>query len=378
MRIRSLTVLAAVLLATVAAPARGASDVPTEPPTARAAEPAGPGWYLTQVDHGKRGPYGIRARSQRLVLVAPDGDRRRILERSVHRSGGFRLLDWSPDGGTALLLAGTEEHQRAIRVDVVTGATHATALPADVSEAVLAPDGTGVVAVGYEKERTGRAALFTVDWDGATHPVAPDVSGPVLPSADGTTVVTAGASWRNRVIRVLSATDGTVEQRIATPDRCQPVRWWDADRVLVSCSASHGSPTLSLVSTATGTVRALTDRRHGRQEQDLGDLDARRIDSGLYVEVSGPCGYVYLARKHHDGSVTQVDVPHAVGNVLLLDGSGGQLVIEHAVSCDGAQPRSVIARFDPVSGRERVITALPRDEAFGRILRFGDRQPTAY
>jgi hypothetical protein len=378
MRIRSLTVLAAVLLTTLAAPARGASDVPTEPVGARVAEPVGPGWYLAEIDRGKRGPYGIRARTQRLVLVGPDGNRRRILQRSVHRSGGFRLLDWSPDGSTALLLAGAEEHLRAIRVDVATGDTHATGLPADVAEAVLAPDGSGVLAVGYEKERTGRAALFIVDWTGTRHPVAPDVSGPVLPSADGTTLVTAGPSWRTKVLRVLSATDGSVQRRITTTGHCQPVRWWDASRVLATCATRHASTTLSLVSTSSGTVKELTDRRHGREEQDLGDLDARRIDSGLYVEVAGPCGYVYLGRKHRDGSVTQVDVPHAVGNVLLLDGSGDQLVIEHAVSCDGAQPRSVIARFDPVAGKERVITALPREEGFGRILRFGDRQATAY
>jgi hypothetical protein len=378
MRIRTLTVLAAVLLTTLAAPASGATDPSADVPGARVADPVGPGWYLTEVDHGKRGPYGIRARSQRLVLVGPDGERRRILQRSVHGSGGFRLVDWSPDGGTALLLAGVEEQLRAVRVDVATGDTHATALPADVAEIVLAPDGSGILAVGYEKERTGKAALFTVDWDGTTHPVAPDVSGPVLPSADGTTLVTSGPSWRGKLLRVLSAADGSVQQRIPTPDHCEPVRWWDATRVLARCTTRSGSTTLSLVSTSTGSVKALTDRRHGRDEQDLGDLDARRIDSGLYVEVSGPCGYVYLGRKQHDGAVNQVDVPHAVGNVLLVDGSGDRLVIEHAVSCDGAQPRSVLARFDPVTGKERVITGLPRDEGFGTILTFGDRQPTQY
>jgi hypothetical protein len=378
MRIRTLAALSAVLLTTLAAPASGSTVVPAGLPGARATDPVGPGWYLTEIDRGKRGPYGIRARSQRLVLVGPDGDRRRILQRSVHGSGGFRLVDWSPDGGTALLLAGVEEHLRALRVDIATGDTHATALPADVAETVLAPDGSGILAVGYEKERTGKAALSTVDWSGVTHPVAADVSGPVLPSADGATLVTAGPSWRSTFLRVLSATDGSVQQRIPTSDHCEPVRWWDATRVLARCTARTGTTTLSLVSTTTGAVKALTDRRHGRDEPDLGDLDARRIDSGLYVEVSGPCGYVYIGRKHHDGAVTQVDVPHAVGNVLLVDGTGDRLVIEHAVSCDGAQPRSVIARFDPVTGAERVITALPRNQGFGQILTFGERQPTQY
>ena len=371
MRIRTPSVLTAVLLTVLAAPAHSATGVPADLPGARAAGPVGPGWYLTEIDHGTRGPYGIRARSQRLVLVSPDGDRHRILQRAVHH-GGFQLLDWSPDGSTALLLVGNEEDQRALRVDVATGDTHWTDLPANVAEAVLAPDGSGILAVGYEKARTGRAALFTVDWSGATHPVAPDVSGPVLPSVDGTTLVTGGSGWRGKVIRVLSATDGAVQQRIQTTGHCRPVRWWDAHRALVACGED-----LALVDASTGKVRTLTDQ-HDQRSGDYGHLDARRIDSGLYVEVSGPCGYVYLGRQHRDGSVTQVDVPHAVGNELLLDGSGDQLVIEHAVSCDGAQPRSVIARFDPVTAKERVITALPRKEGFGTILRFGDRQPTGY
>lgn len=365
-----LAALTTALLATLVAPAAGQTPVPgTTATPAAPASPAGPGWYLAQVDQGREGPYGIEARRTRLVLVAPDGSRTRVLERHA----GWRLVDWSPDGATALLVAQDEEHPQVLRVDVATGETRRFDLPSNVAAVVLAPDGSGLLALGYEKRDA--APVSVIDWDGHRTGLVPDVSGPVLPSRDGTLLVSAGSGWRQQVIRVLDASDGSVVRRIETDGHCEPVRWWDDDQVLARCSHGYRPGFLALASTSTGTFTPLTDRSD-RQRQDLGDLDARRTGSGLYLEIGGPCGYVYLARQHRDGSVTQVDVPHAVGNVLLLDSVGRRLVIQHAISCDGARPRSVIARFDPVTGRERVLAELARGQAFTTILRYGDRQPT--
>ncbi len=111
------------------------------PGPATAAPQPGPGWYLAVVDHGPRGEYGVRPRVQRLLLVAPDGSRHRVLQRKAGRWGGFRLVDWSPDGATALLVTGREGHERALRVDVPTGHRAAMRLPADTASVILAPDG---------------------------------------------------------------------------------------------------------------------------------------------------------------------------------------------------------------------------------------------
>jgi TolB protein len=346
-QVRSIVAAAAAL----AAAALGVSPATT----AVAAPPTpGAGWYLTTIEHGRPGPYGIVPDRQRLVLVSPDGHRTQLLDQPARKAG--RLVDWSPDGSTALLVSQDVKHPQATRVDVATGDTTVLPLPADVAEAVLAPDGLGVLAVAYQDEDTDKASLSEISWDGTRTTIAADVDGPVLPSPDGASLVTHGRGWHAKVIRVLSSTDGTVEQRISTPSHCTPVRWWDDQRVLVDCSSKKGTTTLSLVDVADGTVAPLTGRTDP-QSEDLGHLDARRIDSGLYVQVAGPCGYVYLGHQHR-GRITKVRVPGAVGNVLLIDGSGSRLTLEHAISCDGATPRSALTRFDPRTKKERTLVLL--------------------
>ena len=56
--------------------------------------------------------------------------------------------------------------------------------------------------------------------------------------------------------------------------------------------------------------------------------------------------------------MSKVRVPHAVGNVLLVDADGDRLVLEHAASCDGSRPRPVLARFDPADRQEQPIVEL--------------------
>lgn len=368
-QVRSLVAAAVALAATATL---GLSPVTT----AVAASPTpGAGWYLATIEHGKPGPYGINATRQRLVLVAPDGHRTRLLDQPARKAG--RLVDWSPDGSVALLVSQDEKHPQATRVDVATGATTKLPLPADVADVVLAPDGDGILAVAYQDQHTDRAPLSEITWDGTRTTISADVDGPVLPSPDGGTLVTHGAGWHAKVIRVLSAAEGSVLQKVHTPTHCYPVRWWDDERVLADCSAKRGTTTLSLIDVHTATVTPLTGRTDP-QPEDLGHLDARRIDSGLYVQVAGPCGYVYLGRHHHDGRVTKVRVPGAVGNVLLIDGRGSRLTLEHAISCDGSAPRSALTRFDPETKKERVLVVLPRREAFGAVLPYGERRATGF
>ncbi|HEU5035632.1 MAG TPA: WD40 repeat domain-containing protein [Nocardioides sp.] len=354
-----------LLLALVALPGR-----PVDAATAPTDTPPGQGWYLAVVNHGPRGDYGIEPKRQRLVLVAPDGDQRTLLAR---RAGGYRnvrLVDWSPDGDTALLLTGREGDSTAITVDVATGHTTRTSLPRNAASVVLAPDGGGLLVAAFG-DSSGEP-MYRLAWDGTRSRLEARMNAAALPSADGGTLLTNGTGWHQKVVRVLSATDGSVVRRIHVDGHCQPVSWWDDHRALLTCDDD-----LALLDPATGDLTRLTSR-HDRRIGDYGHLDARRIASGLYVEVAGACGYQFLGRKGHDGRVTKVRVPHALGNVLLLGAAADRLVIEHARSCDGSAPRSVIARFDPVSGRERALVRLPRSEDFGSILAYGERQPLGY
>ncbi|MDF1606472.1 hypothetical protein [Nocardioides sp. YIM 152315] len=374
---KALIAATAALASLVAPGPAGSAPVPTDPPArpapaTRADLPApGEGWYLAAVEQGRPGREGLRGERLRLELVAPDGDRTRV-GRALRP--GWRLVDWSADGSTALLTV-DQPHRVVLRVDVTTGDVTRSRLPDRVAEVILAPDGDGLLTVDYEGRDT-RAPLKRVSADGAVTRLTPDVDGPVLPTPDGTGLVTHGPSWRQRAIRLLSSADGSVQTVIPTPRRCTPVRWWDDHRVLVTCLA-HGATTLGLVDMHAATYTRLTARRHP-QRSDLGHLDARRADGRLYVQVAGPCGYAYLGRRHPNGRITHVEVPHAVGNVLLVDAHDGRLTLQHAINCDGAAPRSALASFDPSTGKERRLVVLPRDRAFAAVLPYGERRPTGY
>lgn len=357
-----------LLLTLLAAPAVAAPTA--EPPGRRDPSVPGPGSYLALVDHGTRGDHGVEPARQRLVLVDRDGTQHVVLSRPAGGYRTMRLVDWSPDGSTALLLTGREGHLRAITVDVVTGWSMTTRVPSDAASVVLSPD-TGGLLVAAFGDRTGEP-LSLVARDGTRTRLAARMTGTLLPSLDGSTLLTNGAHWRARVMRVLSATDGSVVRRVAVDGRCQPVRWWGGDRALLTCGAD-----LALLDLATGDFRRLTSR-HDAGDGDLGHLDARRIDGGLYVQVAGGCGEQFLGRRERGGRVTPVDVPGAVGNVLLLGGTRDRLVVQHAQSCEGAAPRSVIARLDPATGHERTLVRLPRSEDFGAVLAHGERQPLGY
>lgn len=332
----------------------------------------GPGWSLAAVEQGRPTAEGIRAKRLRLELVAPDGGRSEVLD---VRQRGYRLVDWSADAATALLVT-DYPRPRALRVDVASGTASRVPLPRDISQVLLAPDGGGLLAVTYERGRTGRAPLVRLDRDGTRTRLSPDVDGPLLPTPDGSGLVTHGSDWRQREVRLLSTADGSVRTEIPTPRRCDPVRWWDDHRVLVSC-LDHGATTLGLVDLRAATYTRLTERRHP-QRMDLGHLDARRAGGRLYVQVAGPCGYVYLGRRHRDGRITRVRVPHAVGNVLLVGARDGRLLLQHAIGCDGATPRSALTLFDPATRTERRLVVLPRDEAFAAVLPYGEPRPTGY
>jgi len=361
-RVLGLLAVSLVLLALPSpAPAMQVAAAPAQP---------GAGWYLAIVDHGPRGEYGIEPTRQHLVLIAPDGSRRTLLSRRADGARGVQLVDWSPDGATALLLSGREGRQRAIAVDVASGGTTTMRVPRDAASVVLAPDGSGLLVAAFG-DRSGEP-MSLVAWDGTTTDLQTRMNAAVLRSPGGDTLLTNGPSWRSRLMRVLSATDGSVVRRIPVGGHCRPVRWWDARRALVTCDGD-----LALLSPETGRLVRLTDRHDGRIG-DLGHLDARRIDSGLYVQVAGPCGYEFLGRRRHDGGVSALRVPGAVGDVRLLGATAERLVIQHAQSCDGGAPRSVIARFDPVTSRERVLVRLGRSAGFGAILGYGEVRPLGY
>lgn len=370
--------LTGALLAATVATTAGATTASTASSATAAVPTPGAGWFLTVVEHGRRNQYGeLEPRRQRLELVSPTGERTGIYSRDLgpHGRGAFRLDDWSADGRTALLVANPGlKSQHALVVDVGTRVVRNVPLGDAVASAQLGGDGS-LLLTGYSHGSDRGAPLWRLPQDGPRTRLASRVEGPVLPSPDDLLLVTGAPGWKGHALRVLGR-DGELQQRIETDKHCTPVRWWDTSVVEVQCW-HRSTVTLSLVDLGTGEVTGLT-RPQGRDAVDLGDLDARRVRSGLYVQASGPCDYLFLGKRQDDGTITQVRVPHAVGNVLLVGAQDDQLVIEHAASCDGAAPRVVLARFDPVTREEQPIVALGRHADLGRVLRYAERPASSY
>jgi len=355
--------LAVLLLPVLVATGPGAAAAAAKRPA------VGPGSYLAVVDHGPPSEYGgIDARSQRLVLVAPDGDTRTLYRRKVSRRlGGFVLLDWSADGRTALLTATGRRGPLAIRVDVPSGAVHQQRVRR-LETAMLDPDGSGILASRWKSRRSNMLVLDRIGWDGERTRLRRGITGTLTPGPDGTVVVSDRR--RGKVQLTLSTQDGTVLHRWRSRGYCTPVRWWDDHRLLQTCGQD-----LRLVDAAAGRATWLT-RRHA--QGDYGHLDARYDGGRLYVQAAGGCGYAFVVRRTRAGAMRHLQVPGAVGSVVLVDAVGKELVIQHAASCDGETPRSVLSRFDPVHHAETPLVELGRRQGFGRVLVFGESRASVY
>jgi hypothetical protein len=370
MKLRSLlAALAGTALVVTFAPPAGAAPVSTR--QAARVDSIAPGSYLTTIVRGPgTSDGGVHARSERLVVVDPaTGATRTVYSKKVtKKSWGFTLADWSADGRTALLLVSGMEGSTAIVVDVTTGV--AQELPAHrLTTAVLDPAGTGILAAAFTGgPRSSNQALERITWTGATTQLMGSTNGNLVAGRNGTVI--AGDADRPHVQVLLSASTGAVlNQFRGGHGFCTPVRWWDQTQLLEMCGKN-----LYLVDPSTGQSDQLSSG-HGRG--DYGHLDARYVGSKLYVQVAGACGYTYVAKvtKH---STRHLQVPHAVGNVLMVDAVGKELILEHAASCDGSRPRSELTRFDPVHHQEKPILVLKKHEAFGRIMLLGEVYASTY
>jgi hypothetical protein len=361
------TALAGVLV--VSAAPVGAAPTPVHGAAAREAVVT-PGSYLTVVDSGpeQREFGGIQPRSQSLALVSPTGEQRVVYTRKVRHFLTFVLADWSVDGATALLVAPDRTGADLIRVDVATGVAQSLDVPR-LNSAILDPTGAGAVATVFKGKRSSTLVLDAISWTGTVTRLRGSVSGTMIAGPGGTVLTADGKNGRQQLL--LSATTGALVNQFHGKGFCSPVRWWDANRLLESCSNAYD---LYLVDPTTGSRSRLTSG-HGRN--DYGHLDARQLGSQLYVQVAGPCGYTFVAKVAH-GSTKAIKVPGAVGNIIMVNTIGGDLVLEHTASCDGQRPRSVLATYDPATHHETPLVTLGKHEDFGGILVLGEVHATTY
>jgi hypothetical protein len=333
----------------------------------------GDGWYLAAVQQGRRGADGlVRPQRQRLDLVNPRGGRYRLFRAPVGKAhGAFQLVDWAEDGEALLSVDAGMPGSRAVVVDLHTGTAREVALPASVSDIAFGRGGR-LVGTTYGDGRPDGRRLVAVDWSGRLRTLATGIGATVLPSEDGSLLVSGPVTARGRSLRVLDGVSGEPVGEVATPLSCVPSRWWEPGVVTARCWGNRQRLEVWLVP-LDGSAPTQLSTYHGRRSDDLGDLDARELGGRTYLQASGPCGYTFLARQEADGTATRVDVPGSAGSVRLVDATDSALVIEHAVSCDGGGTRAELALFDPVTSAEQVLTTLPEDQQLGRVLPYGER-----
>lgn len=329
----------------------------------------GHGWYLTLVDQGPQGQFGIDARHQLLDLVDPLGGRYQLAKTAIGKDGSNyrRLTDWSTGGRRAIELVDTKSKgQRAVLYDLPAGTHVRTDLGRGVIGATFADHGSlYLTKVGGRKG----SPLLRLNEDGPTQVLHRRTDGKALATPSGGQVVTGTGSQSDHRLLVIGGT-GQVVRTLSTPAKCSPARWWKPGVVMASCLVGKRLDERLYAAPLDGSAGHWISADHGKRSEDLGDLDARILHGTTYLEAAGPCGVVFLARQHADGAATKVNVPKATQNVYLIGTRGKSLVLHMGVSCDGGSARDAITHFNPSTDRNRLVALLPLDEAYNTILAF--------
>jgi hypothetical protein len=314
----------------------------------------GPGWVLAQYttsgnpDSATPGP----ARPVDLYLVDPGGGRYLMYRWPAGQGQQWELVDWSGDKTRALFQVGGTA--TVGQLALAQGSMTRFSLPVNVlAQAYTLPQGINLLAV-TQPPGTGPAKLERYDLTGtlqATLARGPDIGRPAS-SADGTTLA-VGAS--TGVELVSNAGGGPRVLPVPGVDRrlgCSAVRWWNASTLLAQCTPTGTSaPQLWLVPAGGGAPSSLTPVRSGRGP-DLGDINAWRLPSGLYLQVLGPCGTEFIARQAASGSVTPVRIPGTSGNNRVLGVVGQRMLVQAQVGCPGT---TSLLWLDPATGATQTL-----------------------
>jgi TolB protein len=276
------------------------------------------------------------------------------------------LVDWSGDGGRALLSTGDS----VIVVDLHTG--NQTSFPSSASARFSRPNGEAIVLSTSIPDRPG--TLQRVDLAGnvqLTYPTenaagAGRFSGNYLETPDGTTLVLSTNNRghdepaRTDNSFVLMGNDGTVGRVLPVPMPgavCRTIRWLAPTDFVASCTAQKSAAgQLWKVPIDGSAPTALTAVNNAKNEPgfegDYGDVGLWQLPSGTFVQSLGACGVVFLSRVTADGHTQRVRVPGAGNNIDVVGSSGGSLVLK---STSGCSPSQALMSYDPAANATKVL-----------------------
>jgi TolB protein len=298
-----------------------------------------------------------------LYLVSPQGARD-ALYRWPAGQAQWHLLDWSGDKTRALFVGPTTSIVG--QLVLATGKFTSFKLPSGTQPISYSrPDGTAILAA----QAGSTDKILRYDLNGQLEKTL--VSGPqnsasvAVYSPNGATLAVNGAKALELVTN-----NGVLARALPVPGNptCQPVRWWNASTVLASCLAPDSSSSrLWLVPISGASPTALTAQRNGKGP-DLGDIDAWQLPSGTYLQATGACGVIFIAKQASNGSAAAVNVPQTTGNDnQIVTALGSRLLVRAQTSCEES---TSLVWFTPAtnavqmlirapSGTQGVIAAVP-------------------
>jgi TolB protein len=287
-----------------------------------------------------------------LYLVDPQGGRYSLYTWPARSARSkWYLQDWSGDVRRALFTSappsgGGPGREHVYQLQLRTGAATGFTLP------------TGVVALGYTRPHglnilaqrgmvTSPRSKSTLQRYNLTG--QPQKTLATVTYLAGAAYQPAGAELAAGSLHGLEliSNAGGIIRSLPVPGAkfgCTTVRWWSAGTILASCSvANEPGPRMWLVPASGAKPTALTPVRHNGF--DVGDFNAWKLSSGLYVDGYGACGTLVIGRQPAHGREQMVNVPGAASS-LIVNATSSKLMVERI---NGCMPGISLVWFNPAT-----------------------------
>lgn len=307
----------------------------------------GAGWHVLMYDPSEAYPTGAaddRYGPTVLFLADPEGS---LFQVTSWEPNIFPVLvDATPTAALVMTRSATSEVDTYFRIDLESGEStqvrtvdfsESSMLQSWLLASLTRPSGDNLVMHRAEADRewlerqAPDGSVLALVYERPRVDNQPDLSW--LYGADGTFLVVGD----NDTLQMV-AIDGTpIDEMWVPPDtECQPVRWWDADTVLVRCNQTD--PATALVDTDGNPHLHYdwlwlipTDGSEGTeltsipQEPtivvDFGYRDAWPVDNGALFQWTGDCGAAEVRTGQGSGTGLPLDWPEEMGTLSssLLD-----------------------------------------------------------
>lgn len=328
------------------------SSVTVEPASVPWGE-VGPGWELVSWEPHPHAKQNVNY----IELVSPYGS-----TYAVYATGpGTHLVAWAGDRTDALLQTTSKIEVLNLQTGTIVDAFGARA-PAGASINVSSftwPHGLALylyeatgnyLRVDVHPERTSLSGTVEMRYPGS-EPAVGTFNGSMLSSADGTHVVFGAERGL-----ALFDNDGVLAAQLVFRQarECSPDFYWSPTEVLADC-VDGDYQRLIIFSLVTGKWWAIDRKPRGN---DLGDIEAWRGGSTIYVEVTSACGYAYVATLQGDAPV-YLNVPGIQKGTTdsVVDTTSTSVLIQAEPSC--VPGRAIYDWFTPSTGSVRQILGPP-------------------